>query len=155
MTAGYESFVQSFVGGLQEDLERIKEEQAKITARFNAAAAMAEDAFLVELTKLVSRMTRQLREGKQFKSALVTGLTDYFERFRRLSVTSSSELDELVNQAQNAIRGVASDGLGGEANEAFRAQLHDSFSQVESGLTELMERRPTRSIILQPEEDDE
>ena len=87
-----------------------EQEQARIQARFEEAVRLAEEAFIDELSKLVSHLTERLagqEDGKPkiFRDSAVENLTEFFQRFRTLNVRSNEQLDELVASAQRVVRG--------------------------------------------------
>ena len=87
-----------------------EQEKSRIAARFEEAVRLAEQAFVNEFAGLVSHLCERLNEGdgekKIFRDTAVTNLIAFFERFRQLNVHSNDQLDELVVQAQNLVRGV-------------------------------------------------
>jgi hypothetical protein len=91
--------------------ELYRQECQRVTARFDEAVRLAEQAFLDELSKLVAHLTERLsgdEDGKPkvFRDSAVANLTEFFERFRHLNVGSNEQLDQLVSQAQQTVRGV-------------------------------------------------
>lgn len=73
--------------------------------------ALAESAFLEEFGRLVSHLCERLAGSddglpKVFRDSVVSNLTEFFERFRHLNVSSSQELDQLVERARQVVRGV-------------------------------------------------
>ena len=101
--------------GLSPDLYR--QEQDRVRARFEEAVQLAEQAFLDEFAKVVAHLTERIsgtnEDGtpKVFRDSAVDNLCNFFERFRSLNVRSSQQLDDLVAQAQRAVRGVAAQDL--------------------------------------------
>ena len=88
---------------LSPDLYR--EECQRVQARFDEAVRLAEQAFVEELSRLVSHLTERLsgsEDGKPkiFRDSAVENLTAFFQRFRELNIGSSEQLDDLVDQAQ-------------------------------------------------------
>ncbi len=88
-----------------------EQEAARVTARFDEAIRLAEEAFTEELSKLVSHLTERLAgsddgKPKVFRDSAVDNLRAFFERFRHLNVRSNQELEELVGQAQRIVCGV-------------------------------------------------
>jgi hypothetical protein len=111
---------------------------------------LAEQAFLEELSKLVDHLGERLNgnaDGKQkvFRDTAVTNLTEFFERFRSLNVHSSEQLDELVQRAQRAMKGVAPQRLRDDG--PLRQRLATQLSTVQSSLDGLMVDRPRRNIL--------
>ena len=126
-------------------------ERARVAARFDEAVQMAETAFLDEFSKLVGHLTERISgvgedgEKKVFRDSAIGNLGDFFERFKSLNVRSNDQLDALVAQAQQAVRGVAAKDLRGSEN--LRQRVATQLSQVQSALDGLMVDRPRRKII--------
>src|SRR5207244_2779383 len=95
-------------------------------------------------------LAERLGEGEDgqrrvFRDSAVSNLTDFFQRFRTLNVRSSEELDGLVEQAQELVRGVTPQGLRDSAE--LRAHVAGELSRVQSGLEGLIVERPRRQLI--------
>src|SRR5262249_22925931 len=90
-----------------------EQERARVAARLEEAVQLAEQAFLDEFARLVEHLTERLTgtndDGtpKVFRESAVGNLLDFFQRFRELNVRSNPQLDALVEQARQAVRGVA------------------------------------------------
>jgi hypothetical protein len=98
----------------------------------------------------VSHLTERLAggEGGQrriFRDSAVTNLTDFFQRFRQLTVRSNPELDQLVEEAQRLVQGVGPQELRDDA--ALRAQVAAEMAQVQSRLEGLVVERPRRQLV--------
>ena len=127
-----------------------EQEAQRVAARFDEAVQLAEQAFLEELSALVSHLTERLAgnddgKPKTFRDTSVTNLTDFFERFRRLNVRSNEELDELVQRAQQVVRGVEPQAL--RDSQTLRQQVNTQLSSVQSSLDGLLVDRPRRNIL--------
>ncbi|HEU5118851.1 MAG TPA: hypothetical protein VFT74_19820, partial [Isosphaeraceae bacterium] len=126
-------------------------EKARVAARFDEAVQMAEQAFLEEFTKLVGHLTERISgvgddgKPKVFRDSAVGNLSDFFEKFRSLNVRSNDQLDELVAQAQKAVRGVGAQDLRNSGD--LREKVATELSIVRSALDGLMVERPRRKII--------
>ena len=88
--------------------EVFRQEQARVRERFESAVELAEQAFATELQRLTAHLAERLTglhdgQPKVFRDSAVENLRDFFERFRRLNIRSSPELDALVEQAQQTI----------------------------------------------------
>jgi hypothetical protein len=132
--------------------ELYEQEQARISRRFEEAVVLAEQAFLSEFGRLVSHLTERLAEGaagerRIFRDSAVTNLTEFFARFRHLNVRSSRELDILVEQAQEMVRGVTPQDLRDDASlrAHMAAEMARVQTQVEGLLTDVPRRRLIRS----------
>jgi hypothetical protein len=127
-----------------------EEEARRVSARFEQAVEMAEQAFLEELSGLVTHLSERLSGGddgkpKIFRDSAVGNLTDFFQRFRRLNVRSNEELDELVNQVQRVIRGVRPQQLRDDAS--VRERIAENLSSVQPLLDGLLIDRPRRRLL--------
>ena len=125
-------------------------EKARVAARFDEAVQLAEQAFQEEFARLVSHLTERIAEGadgerKVFRDSAISNLTEFFARFKSLNVGSSAELDDLVGQAQQAVRGVAARDLRG--NGDLRQQVATSLSNVQAALDGMLVDRPRRKIL--------
>jgi hypothetical protein len=135
--------------GLSPDLYR--QEQERVRARFDEAVQLAEQAFLDEFAKLVAHLTERItganEDGtpKVFRDSAVDNLCEFFERFRSLNVRSNLQLDELVAQAQRAVRGVAAQDL--RDSQSIRQEVATQLSRVQSSLDALLVERPRRRIL--------
>ena len=129
------------------------QEKARISARFEEAVRLAEQAFVSEFAGLVSHLCERLStqgdgEKKVFRDTAVTNLIEFFNRFRSLNVHSNDQLDELVDQAQRFVRGVEPQVL--RANETLRQHVATQLSSVQAVLDGMLVDRPRRSIIRNP-----
>lgn len=138
--------------------EIYEQERTRITARFDEAVRLAEEAFTSELARLVSHLTERLAgtedgQPKVFRDTAVTRLQEFFTRFQSLSIHSDVELDRLVEQAQSILSGVGPQALRETSN--LRQHVATQLSVVQSALDGLMVNRPRRAIIRpsRPEEE--
>ena len=130
--------------------ELYRQEQARVTARFEEAVRLAEEAFLAEFAKLVGHLTDRLSGGddgkpKVFRDSAVENMSEFFARFRSLNVRSNAELDALVEQAQRVVRGVEPQQL--RDNATLRQQVAAQLSGVQATLDGLLVDRPRRRIL--------
>jgi hypothetical protein len=130
-----------------------EQERARVAARFEEAVRLAEQAFLDEFARLVEHLTERLSGAnddgtpKVFRESAVGNLVDFFARFRELNVRSNPQLDALVEQARQAVRGVAAQDLRDGAG--LRERVAARLSQVQSSLDALLVDRPRRRILRQ------
>jgi hypothetical protein len=99
---------------------------------------------------MVSHLTERLRdetggERRIFRDTVVTNLTEFFERFRRLNVQSNQDLDALVVQAQDLVRGVGPQDL--RDNHGLRQHVAGEMAVVQSQLEGMIVERPRRQIV--------
>jgi hypothetical protein len=125
-------------------------EQARVRERFENAVELAEQAFTTELQRLTAHLAERLTglhdgEPKVFRDSAVENLRQFFERFQRLNIRSSPELDALVEQAQQTINGVEPQTL--RDSNRLRAMVANDFSRIEAAVGELLVERPRRNIL--------
>jgi len=111
---------------------------------------LAEQAFVSEFAKLVSHLAERLGgsesgERRIFRDSAVSNLKEFFQRFQQLNVRSSAELDALVEQAQQLVRGVSPQDLRDDAG--LRQHIATELSRVQTGLEGLIVDRPRRQLI--------
>lgn len=127
-----------------------EQEQARVAARFDEAVRLAEEAFVNELSQIVSHLTERLsgqEDGKPkvFRDSAIENLREFFGRFRQLNVRSNEQLDELVNQAQRIVGGVKPQDL--RTDQPLRQQVATQLAGVQSVLDGLLVDRPRRNIL--------
>lgn len=130
--------------------EIYEQERSRVVSRFEEAVRLAEEAFTGELSKLISHLVERLsgaEDGKPkvFRDTAVTNLHEFFERFRTLSVRSDADLERLVDQAQQLLRGVEPQTL--RHAPPLRQQLATQLSAVQGTLDGLLVDRPRRNLI--------
>jgi hypothetical protein len=128
-------------------------ERARVSARFEEAVQLAEQAFLDEFARLVSHLTERISgvgddgQPRVFRDSAVGNLQEFFDRFRTLNVRSNDQLDALISQAQRAVRGIGAQDLrdAGGLRQAVATQL----SRVQTSLDAMLVERPRRRILRQ------
>ncbi len=130
--------------------EVFQQEQARVRERFESAVELAEQAFATELQRLTAHLAERLTglhdgQPKVFRDSAVENLREFFERFRRLNIRSSSELDALVEQAQQTIMGVEPQTL--RDSNRLRQMVARDFEQIQASVGELLVDRPRRNIL--------
>ena len=133
--------------------ELYEQECQRMQARFDEAVALAEQAFIEELSKLVEHLGERLSgdvdgKAKVFRDTAVTNLSEFFQRFQALNIRSNDQLDELVQRAQKVLRGVEPQQL--RDNSSLRQRLGSQLSSIQSSLDGLMVDRPRRNILRKP-----
>ena len=130
--------------------ELFQQEQARVQERFTEAVRLAEEAFTGEFAKLVSHLTERLSgpddgKPKDFRDSAIENLSEFFQRFRTLNVRSSEQLDQLVEQARQIVRGVEPQTL--RDNSLLRQQVAGQLSSVQAQIDGMMVDRPRRRIL--------
>jgi hypothetical protein len=126
-----------------------EQEKARVASRFEQAVSLAEQAFLGEFAKLVEHLSERLSgaggEKKVFRDTAVTNLVEFFERFRQLSVRSNADLDALVDQAQQVVKGVEAQHL--RDSDELRRHVTQQLSRVQASIDGMLVDQPRRRII--------
>jgi hypothetical protein len=127
-----------------------EQEAQRASSRFQEAVELAEQAFLDDFSRLISRLTERLsgqEDGKPkiFRDSAVDNMAQFFERFRHLDIRSSQQLDDLVTQAQRITRGIEPQAL--RDNSGLRQQIATQLSGVQSVLDGMLVDRPRRNIL--------
>lgn len=122
----------------------------RVRARFQEAVQLAEQAFTEELSKLVAHLAERLSGSddgrpKIFRDSAVENLSEFFQRFRQLSIGSDEELEELVHRAQRVLRGVEPQQLRDRTD--LRQRIAGQLAGVQSQLEGLLVDRPRRAIL--------
>jgi hypothetical protein len=130
-----------------------EQEAARVAARFDEAVQLAEQAFMEELSRLVSHLTERLTKTtdgkpKVFRDSAVDNLHEFFDRFRQLNLHSHEQLDELVRQVERVTAGASPQAL--RDDQPLRQQIASQLSVVQSALDGLLIDRPRRRIMRRP-----
>jgi hypothetical protein len=127
-----------------------EEERARVAARFDEAVRLAEAGFTEELARLVTHLSERIsgaEDGKPkvFRDSAVHNLSEFFGRFRQLNISSSEELEQLVEQAQQIVRGIQPQQLRDSAS--LRQRIGVQLTGVQQVLDTLLVDRPRRNIL--------
>jgi hypothetical protein len=127
-----------------------EEECRRVSARFDDAVRLAEEAFTAEFSQLVGHLTERLsgsEDGKPkvFRDSAVQNLAEFFERFKHLNVRSSEQLDQMIEQAQRIVRNVRPQELRDDTN--LRQRIATQLSAVQSQIDGMLVDRPRRAIL--------
>src|SRR5262249_51947743 len=127
-----------------------EQERQRVAARFDEAVRLAEQGFLSEFARLLAHLTERLgnRDNgarRVFRDSAVANLSAFFARFQHLNVRSNPELDALVEQAQQLVRGITPRDLRDHAG--LRQQIATQLSGVQSVLDGLLVQPPRRRLL--------
>jgi hypothetical protein len=133
--------------------ELYEQERARVAARFEEAVKLAEQAFTDELSELVEHLSERLSgsgdgKPKVFRDSAVQNLGEFFDRFRRLSVGSGEQLDELVERARRVVSGVDPQEL--RDSQHLRHRVHEQLASLRQALAGLLVDKPRRRILRGP-----
>jgi len=126
-------------------------EQERVRARFEEAVRLAEQAFIDEFARLVNHLTERITgtndhgSQKDFRDSAIENMDEFFDRFRSLNVRSNQQLDDLVAQAQRAVRNVGAQDL--RDSEDLRSTVATQLSRVQASLDAMLVDRPRRRIL--------
>jgi hypothetical protein len=84
-------------------------------------------------------------QRKVFRDSAITNLTEFFQRFRALNVRSNADLDQLVETAQQVLRGADPHVVRNSAS--LRSQITTQLSAVQSHLDQMLVDSPRRRIL--------
>jgi hypothetical protein len=131
-----------------------EEECRRVSARFDEALALTEEAFSTELTGLISHLSERLSgavdgKPKVFRDSAVTNLVEFFDRFRRLNVRSNDQLETLVAQAREVVQGIEPQSL--RENRILRDTVAGELGELRQSLEQLLVERPRRNILRRPQ----
>jgi hypothetical protein len=135
--------------------ELYEAECKKIEARFAVAVDQAEQAFVQQFHHLVAHLVERLKgdvdgKPKVFRDSAIENLNGFFAQFRQLDIGSSSQLQQIVTQAQNAVKGITAGELRDNPNA--RQSVTAALSQVAAQIDGLMVNMPDRMINLEDEQ---
>jgi hypothetical protein len=127
-----------------------QQEQARVRERFESAVELAEQAFATELQRVTAHLAERLTglhdgQPKVFRDSAVENLREFFDRFRRLNIRSSPELDMLVEEAQQVITGIEPQQLRDSVR--LRQMVARDFEQIQASVGEMLVDRPRRNIL--------
>ena len=137
-----------YLVALSPDLYR--EEQARVRTRFESAIDLAEQAFAGELSRLMKHLAERLSgttDGRPriFRDTAISNIREFIERFERLNVRSSQQLDALVDQARATVAGLAPSEL--RSSGSLRESVARDARAIESAVDVFMADRPRRTIL--------
>ena len=128
----------------------------RVRQRFERAVDLAEQAFAAELASLVEHLRERLTGGENggprvFRDSAVENLSDFFARFRRLSVGGDDELDAVVAEAEGLMRGVEPADLRANTGVSWlQNRVREGLSGVADALDPLLTDAPRRRVLRTP-----
>ena len=130
--------------------EVYRQEQQRLAAKMEEAVRLTEEAFAGELLEMVTHLAERLKCGddgkpRVFRDGAVTGLGEFIDRFKRLSVGSSTQLEEAVALAEELMTGVTPGELrhGG----LIRTEIRRGMEEIAQELEKLTIAKPRRKIV--------
>jgi len=125
-------------------------EKARITAQFQEAVNLAQQAFTAQFSEMVTHLRERLQpdasgQRKIFRDSAVTNLREFFDSFRDMNVGGCKQLETLVEQAKGILAGLDPKDL--RDMPALRQQIASELQGVEQALTPLVVPVPRRRIL--------
>ncbi|QDT16776.1 hypothetical protein [Alienimonas californiensis] len=133
-----------------------QQECDRVRQRFEQAVELAEQAFAQELAQLVDHLRERLTGGENggprvFRDSAIENLTEFFQRFRRLNVNSSPDLDAVVAEAEGLMRGVDPVDLRANTGVGWLQQrVREGLTGVAEALDPLVADAPRRRVLRSP-----
>lgn len=126
-----------------------EQEVAKCKAKLQHAVTLAEEAFQTEFATLLDVLTDKLTgtndgKPKRFTESSVENLVDFFVKFKHLNITSSADLDALVEKAQSIVVGLSAKEL--KHNETLKQTIAAKLGEVQTTLEGMMVNKPARAL---------
>lgn len=127
------------------------EQQKILSAKLEEAVSLGTAALMEEFQKMVSALGERLAPGedgkkKVFRDSAVENLKGFFERFKKLNVGASGELDKLVQEAEALVSGKSAKEL--RSNDELRASVQEKLAQLDQKLGDLTIEAPRRKLVM-------
>jgi hypothetical protein len=118
--------------------------------RLDQALELAQSALTEEFGRLVEHLAERLTDAaggrpKTFRDSSLENLLEFFGRFRQAGLRGGEDLDRLVGQAQDLVRGIRPNDL--RQSEGLRERIAGDLARVGRQLETLMVDRPRRRIV--------
>jgi hypothetical protein len=125
-------------------------EQDRVQRRFEAAVAMAENAFAENLQELVAHLVERLTDEpdgtkKTFRASAIENFKEFYENFKHMNVRSNAQLENLIEQANSLVAGVDVKDL--RKNNTLQTQLRTSMAELQTSLDTLITNAPRRRVM--------
>lgn len=131
-----------------------EQEREKAAQRMAEASAEIQQVLRESMVELVTHMAERLKDGVdgkplRFKQSTVGNLVEFLENFSFRNVTDDQELQELVGQARDLLRGVHADDL--RAAGDTRARVQQGIASIATALDRLVTPCGRRKLRLAEE----
>jgi hypothetical protein len=133
-----------------------QKEQEKAAAKLQSVADECRQAMRAGLADLVDRMVERLTpdadgKPKKFTKTMVSNLEEFLQMFELRDVTSDDELNAVVKQARELLKGITPKAL--RESDSVRDAVASGFSAMQAQLVPML--AATRRIKVGQDEDDE
>jgi len=128
--------------GLPEFLSKevYKQEVDKFQQKMSSTLELIKLTFIGEFSELVHNLVDRLTpdavtgQRKRFKSATISNMKEFFQRFKELDCTDDEQLQALIQRAESVLEGIDPDVLRENAN--LRESIRNQFTSIEAALSE-------------------
>jgi len=132
-----------------------EQEETKIKAKFEDAAAEITEALRAAFNELLTTATARLTanpNGKKMiiRSALVDNFNEFIETFNARNLTDDRQLEQLVEQARALMKGVSAETL--RTRPTVRRSVAAQLLNLQAAAKELVIERPDRKFDFDDEE---
>lgn len=126
-----------------------QQEAAKAKAALEEAVRMAEQAFLTQFADLVTNLHERLTPSpdgtkKVFHASTVDNITDFIQRFQKLHIGGSDQLEKLVKDAKGLLAGVNPNDIRNAP--ALQKEIAAGMGAIQEKLGALTTIKPRRKI---------
>jgi hypothetical protein len=128
-------------------------EMQRVRSLFNNAVELAEQAFIKEMSDLVTTLRDRLTDNADgtpnvFGDGCVEKLKAFISRFQELSVKSNDDLERLVSECDSLTHGVTADHFRGLPE--LRQHVAAKLAEVQAAMEPHIQALPRRKIIRRP-----
>ena len=127
-----------------------EQEKVKIQDQMKAAVLLAQEAFTKDFADLISHLAERLTPGSDGKMKVLHGTTvtnihDFIEKFEKMSLGSSDQLETLVKQTKDLIYGTTPEEL--RDLDVLKSQVKSGLDDIAKKLEPMISVKPRRKII--------
>lgn len=125
--------------------ELFAREQEKAAATWKEATEEVRQALRAGFGQLVEHMVDRLSgDGKVFRNTLVENFAEFMETFEARNITNDEELQKLVKQSRELLKGITPDEL--RKQEALKSTIANGMAQINGKLDTMIINRPKRKL---------
>jgi hypothetical protein len=135
-------------------LAMFKHEKDRAEATWRSAADEIQVALREAFRSLVGHLAEQLEPAvdgskKVLKDRAIDKVLEFIDLFKDRNITGDVELEGLVIQARNVLKGKRADKI--RKNSTVRGEVVGEMARVQVALDKLLENAPRRKIVLEDE----
>ena len=135
-------------------------EKRRVAAEFDAVVGNTTAAFEVEFERLLGSLVEAMtgtktKDGetvrKSFHTSSVANLGDFFDTFQALDIGNNEELQRLIGQANQVVKGIDVENL--RQSDELRDRVAEQMTDLREELVGPMVDRPSRMILIDEDEE--